>query len=174
MLSKSGRKPSMRACSYFSFELLPRCFIARPLFGGSRTHLNRCPSAQVNPRMWPFGDQINTFIRRLRCLIGEPLRQFVRERAGHRCEYCGMPQEAEPFFTYHVEHIVARRHGGGDNSENLAFACYHCNLHKGPNLSGIDQESGALVRLFNPREDTMPSDPRFRSVRRLDYDGEGT
>jgi hypothetical protein len=30
------------------------------------------------------------------------------------------------------------------------------------------------VRLFNPREDTMPSDPRFRSVRRLDYDGEGT
>ena len=64
-----------------------------------------------------------------------------------------MPQEAEPFFTYHVEHIIARRHGGGDNSENLAFACYHCNLHKGPNLSGIDQESGALVRLFNPRED---------------------
>jgi hypothetical protein len=60
-----------------------------------------------------------------------------------------MPQEAEPFFTYHVEHIIARRHGGGDNSENLAFACYHCNLHKGPNLSGIDQESGALVRLFN-------------------------
>ena len=84
-----------------------------------------------------------------------------------------MPQEAEPFFTYHVEHIIARRHGGGDNSENLAFACYHCNLHKGPNLSGIDQESGALVRLFNPREDTMPSDPRFRSVRRLDYDGGG-
>jgi hypothetical protein len=33
------------------------------------------------------------------------------------------------------------------NSENLAFACYHCNLHKGPNLSGIDQDSGALVRL---------------------------
>src|SRR6266436_3492737 len=39
------------------------------------------------------------------------------------------------------------------NNENLAFACYHCNLHKGPNLSGIDQESGALVRLFIPRED---------------------
>jgi len=64
-----------------------------------------------------------------------------------------MPQDGEPFFTYHVEHIIARRHGGGDNSENLAFACYHCNLHKGPNLSGIDQESGVLVRLFRPRED---------------------
>jgi hypothetical protein len=27
------------------------------------------------------------------------------------------------------------------------------NAHKGPNLSGLDPESGALVRLFNPRQD---------------------
>ena len=45
----------------------------------------------------------------------------------------------EPFFAYHVEHIVA--HGGRDDSENLALACYHCNAHKGPNLSGLDPES---------------------------------
>ena len=38
-------------------------------------------------------------------------------------------------------------------TENLALACYHCNAHKGPNLSGLDPESGALVRLFNPRLD---------------------
>jgi hypothetical protein len=36
---------------------------------------------------------------------------------------------------------------------NLALACYHCNAHKGPNLSGLDPESGALVRLFHPRQD---------------------
>jgi 5-methylcytosine-specific restriction endonuclease McrA len=41
-----------------------------------------------------------------------------------------MPQEAEPFSTYHVEHIIARGHGGAGNTENLAFACYHCNLTK--------------------------------------------
>ena len=29
----------------------------------------------------------------------------------------------------------------------------HCNAHKGPNLSGLDPESGALVRLFHPRQD---------------------
>jgi 5-methylcytosine-specific restriction endonuclease McrA len=63
------------------------------------------------------------------------------------------PQNAEPFFAYHVEHIVARQHGRRDDSENVALACYHCNAHKGPNLSGLDLESGTLVRFFNPRLD---------------------
>jgi hypothetical protein len=47
------------------------------------------------------------------------LAQTIRERAGYRCEYCSLPQDAEPFFAYHVEHIVARQHGGGDDSGNL-------------------------------------------------------
>ena len=81
--------------------------------------------------------------------MDDELRQFIRDRASHRCEYCRMLQEAEPFFTYHIEHIVARQHGGGDDSGNLAFACYHCNVHEGPNLSGLDPESGAL----HPRQD---------------------
>ena len=38
----------------------------------------------------------------------ERLRQTVRERAGYRCEYCSLPQDAEPFFAYHIEHIVGR------------------------------------------------------------------
>jgi hypothetical protein len=38
----------------------------------------------------------------------------VRQRAGYRCEYCCLPQNAEPFFAYHVEHIVARQHRGRD------------------------------------------------------------
>lgn len=33
------------------------------------------------------------------------------------------------------------------------LACLHCNRHKGPNLAGIDGETGALVRLFHPRQD---------------------
>ena len=77
--------------------------------------------------------------------MDERLRQTVRERAGYRCEYCCLPQDAEPFFAYHVEHIVARQHGGGDDSGNLALACYHCNAHKGPNLSGLDPETGFII-----------------------------
>jgi hypothetical protein len=48
------------------------------------------------------------------------LWQTVRERADHRCEYCCLPQNAEPFFAYHIEHIVARQHGGRADGENLA------------------------------------------------------
>jgi hypothetical protein len=32
--------------------------------------------------------------------MDERLRQTVRERAGYRCEYCCLPQNAEPFFAY--------------------------------------------------------------------------
>ena len=57
----------------------------------------------------------------------------------------------EPFFTYHVEHIVARQHGGLDELGNLAFACNHCNLLKGPNLTSIDPDTGTNTPLYHPR-----------------------
>jgi hypothetical protein len=34
----------------------------------------------------------------------------------------------------------------------LALACDRCSAHKGPNLTGIDPETGEIVPLFNPRE----------------------
>ena len=55
---------------------------------------------------------------------------------------------AEPF---HVEHIIARQHGGADSSENRCWSCHRCNLHKGPNLSGRDPLTENIVRLFDPR-----------------------
>jgi 5-methylcytosine-specific restriction endonuclease McrA len=81
------------------------------------------------------------------------LRQFVRERAGDICEYCRLAQSAIPFAPFHVEHIVARQHGGADDSENLALACDRCNAYKGPNLTAIDPISRKVVSLFHPRRD---------------------
>jgi hypothetical protein len=78
-------------------------------------------------------------------------RRLVRERAGGCCEYCRMAEAWEPFFSYHIEHIIARQHGGPDDVSNLCLACHHCNLRKGPNLSGIDPDVGGLTALFNPR-----------------------
>ena len=80
------------------------------------------------------------------------VRTLVRERAGDRCEYCQLKQEHLPFSTFHVEHIIARQHGGDDDPSNLALACNRCNAHKGPNLSGIDPETGEMVPLYHPRE----------------------
>jgi 5-methylcytosine-specific restriction endonuclease McrA len=80
-------------------------------------------------------------------------RRLVRERAANRCEYCRIPQDAEPLARFHVEHVIARKHGGDDDLANLALACHHCNLHKGSNLSGIDPQDGRIVRLYPPRRD---------------------
>jgi hypothetical protein len=78
-------------------------------------------------------------------------RQLVRERAGRRCEYCRLPDFAAPASTFHVEHVIARQHGGADALENCCWSCHRCNLHKGPNLSGRDPFTRNVVRLFDPR-----------------------
>jgi hypothetical protein len=80
-------------------------------------------------------------------------QRLVRQRAGNRCEYCGLARANFPFAPFHIEHIIPKKHGGKDNADNLAFACHHCNLHKGPNLTGIDPVSGQIVLLFDPRKD---------------------
>jgi HNH endonuclease len=82
------------------------------------------------------------------------VRDLVRRRAENRCEYCRLKQEHLPFATFHVEHIIPRKHGGDDDPSNLALACDRCNVHKGTNLVGIDPDTGAIVSLFNPRMHT--------------------
>jgi 5-methylcytosine-specific restriction endonuclease McrA len=81
------------------------------------------------------------------------LRHKVRQRADNRCEYCRLSQAHDRYHPFHVEHVIARQHGGSDNFDNLALACHQCNLRKGTNLTGLDPDTGELVRLFNPRED---------------------
>ena len=80
------------------------------------------------------------------------LADAVRRRAGNRCEYCHLPQSAFR-RAFHLEHIVARQHGGLSQFDNLAPACWTCNFKKGPNLAGVDPSTGALAVLFHPRTD---------------------
>src|SRR5437868_14567714 len=80
------------------------------------------------------------------------LVQEVWRRAGDACEYCQMPQAF--YGTRHqIDHVIAEQHKGPTVLENLALACFPCNNHKGPNLSGVDPVSRKIVRLFNPRKD---------------------
>lgn len=76
-------------------------------------------------------------------------RRLVRNRAGHRCEYCHIHENDEA-FAFHVEHIVSKKHGGDDHSSNLAWSCQNCNLGKSSNLAG--RIRGEIVPLYNPRE----------------------
>ena len=84
-------------------------------------------------------------------MIPPALRRQVRERASQRCEYCQLPDILPALVPFHLEHIVARQHGGSDDYENLAWACHRCNERKGTNLSGVDPDTGQVVRLFHPR-----------------------
>lgn len=92
------------------------------------------------------------------------LRNQVRARAQHRCEYCRLHERDDFFNTFHVEHIVARQHRGVTESKNLAWSCLHCNLHKGTNLAGIDPDTNELVRLFNPRTDAWADHFRLEGI----------
>ncbi len=72
--------------------------------------------------------------------IARELRTVVIERARHQCEYCQKPDDRELNPHRHeVDHVLAEKHGGRTEAENLAYACFHCNelvasfsLHKTP------------------------------------------
>ena len=91
-------------------------------------------------------------------------RASVQERAGHRCEYCQLHQEDSPLAVMHVEHIIPRIHGGTDDLDNLALACVDCNLHKGPNLVGIDPETERVTDLFHPRRHRWEDHFEWRGI----------
>ena len=45
-------------------------------------------------------------------MMDAALRDFVRERAGRRCEYCRLHEDDADLLAFRVEHIVAKKHGG--------------------------------------------------------------
>lgn len=92
-----------------------------------------------------------------------PLRQRVQLRADWHCEYCRLHQDFDA-LPHHVDHIVARKHDGPDDEENLALACTNCSLSKGSNIAGIDQKSGKLTRLFHPRSDRWAAHFRWNGA----------
>jgi HNH endonuclease len=78
------------------------------------------------------------------------LKVLVWKRAIGRCEYCQVSQEQDE-LTFEIDHIIARKHRGLDRAGNLCLACFACNNHKGPNISGLDPNAKKIVGLFNPR-----------------------
>jgi hypothetical protein len=92
--------------------------------------------------------------------IAATIRHLVRVRAKDRCEFCLLPQ-SQSMQEFHVDHFVARKHGGKTSLSNLALCCSWCNLHKGTDLAGLDPCSGKIVALFNPRRQRWAAHFRF-------------
>ncbi|PJF29802.1 MAG: HNH endonuclease [Phototrophicales bacterium] len=86
-------------------------------------------------------------------------RDFIRQRANNRCEYCQKPDFITS-FSYQVDHIISKKHGGSDNLDNLAWACFECNNAKGADIAAYDPITNMLVPLYNPR--TQIWDDQFK------------
>jgi 5-methylcytosine-specific restriction endonuclease McrA len=77
------------------------------------------------------------------------LRRLVIQRAGGRCEYCGLSQEGQE-ATFHIDHVIPVADGGETVTENLALACVSCSLRKAARQTAVDPQSDKEVALYNP------------------------
>jgi 5-methylcytosine-specific restriction endonuclease McrA len=84
--------------------------------------------------------------------IRAELAAEVKARAAGRCEYCHAPQILIG-QAFHIDHILPRSVGGLTISENLCFACSHCNAAKGKRWKALDARTQCEVPLFNPRKE---------------------
>ena len=82
--------------------------------------------------------------------IPTELPRLIVKRARERCEYCLLHQDERP-ENHQVDHVIALKHRGQTNGENLALACALCNNAKGSDIASIDPATGEVVSLFNPR-----------------------
>jgi len=76
--------------------------------------------------------------------------RLVWRRAEGRCEYCRTPQQADD-VAFHIDPVIARKHGGPTTVDNLCLRCFHCNLAKGTDIATLAPRSRKLTPLFNPR-----------------------
>lgn len=82
--------------------------------------------------------------------LSATLRELVRSRSETRCEYC-LIAEDDVFLPHEPDHIIAIKHGGLTEPENLAWSCFLCNRFKGSDLASVDPVTGEIARLFDPR-----------------------
>ncbi len=82
--------------------------------------------------------------------IPETIRSEVRLRSDGLCEYC-LLRELDMGRTFHLDHVIAKKHEGPTEDHNLSNCCPDCNRRKGSDIATIVK--GEVVRLFNPRID---------------------
>ncbi len=84
--------------------------------------------------------------------VSVELRRLIDERSTGRCEYCHIHND-HVVLPHEPDHVIAIKHGGLTEADNLALACFLCNRFKGSDLASIDPQSNLIVRLFHPRTD---------------------
>ena len=83
-------------------------------------------------------------------------KEFVTgflEAQDHKCNGCGCDLKADP--NTHIDHIVPRSKGGGDDRDNLQALCAYCNLLKAENsmewlLEELETYDHSMKEYTNP------------------------
>lgn len=100
------------------------------------------------------------------------LRRLVEERANQRCEYCQLLADVA-FFSHEIDHVIAEKHGGATDVNNLAFTCWRCDRYKGRDLGSFDPQTGSFSFLFNPRTQRWTEHFKFMGTSLIGLTPEG-
>lgn len=85
-----------------------------------------------------------------RDVIPNHVKAAVAKRAGHKCEYCHLPDKVS-FYNFHIDHIKSIKHGGLSNFDNLAYCCPDCNYCKGSDIGSAIEED-KMIRFLIPEK----------------------
>lgn len=102
-----------------------------------------------------------------------PRHQEVRERYAGCCGYCGV-SEVDAGGELTVDHYSPVRAGGGDNEENLVYACIRCNQFKGdfaPDAADLKNGRRVLHPLLDDASSHVRLDERSGELEALSETG---
>jgi hypothetical protein len=107
--------------------------------------------------------------------IPTDVRTLVIARARESCEYC-LVHADYAVLVHEIDHVIAEKHGGTTEADNLAYACAQCNRFKGSDIATLDPYTGQVELLFKQhwpghfRLDSaviVPLSPTGRATERL-------
>jgi hypothetical protein len=87
--------------------------------------------------------------------IPADVRALVIARARESCEYCLVHADYAG-LVHEIDHVIAEKHGGTTEADNLAYACAQCNRFKGSDIATLDPHTGQVELLFHPRKQHWP------------------
>ncbi|MGE2737872.1 HNH endonuclease [Mycolicibacterium vaccae] len=106
-----------------------------------------------------------------RALMTSKLRNSIKKRDNHTCQYCSVSIAAEPHLLLEVDHIVPLSRGGMSTPDNLQTLCWRCNRSKSNKVAsntmgaGISMQAQPLTQPSGSRDTRTILDESFSLVR---------
>jgi hypothetical protein len=83
--------------------------------------------------------------------VAAATRRLVRARAQGRCEYC-LIHEDDVLLPHEPDHIIASKHRGVTDKDNLAWTCFVCNRS---NILNCEEPSPERIGIPGNADDSL-------------------